>query len=116
LFKPDGAIAIGSAGHPAPYRNGHEIQLPPGLPLGITRDVNWEDTSVDLQVGDRILWLSDGVIEARNSKRDLLGFQRAQELASGSASEIAGAAQKFGQEDDITVVSIRRQPQPAYVA
>ena len=55
-------------------------------------------------------------IEARNGVRDLLGFERARELAMLSAPEIAQAAQQFGQEDDITVVSVTRVPVPAYVA
>jgi serine phosphatase RsbU (regulator of sigma subunit) len=71
---------------------------------------------IDLDPNDRILWISDGVVEARNGKRDLLGFERVQELATRSASEIARAAQQFGQDDDITVLSITRQPMPAYVA
>jgi hypothetical protein len=71
---------------------------------------------VELEPGDRVLWVSDGVIEARNGKRDLLGFERVQELAGRSAAEIVRAAQQFGQEDDITVVSVTRQPVAVYVA
>jgi hypothetical protein len=37
-------------------------------------------------------------------------------LAAKSASEIVRAAQQFGQEDDITVVSVTRQPVAVYVA
>ncbi len=99
-----------------PYRNGQEIETPPALPLGIDADAHWTEAHVDLEPGDRVVWISDGVVEARNSKRDLLGFQRAKELATLSVSEIARAAQQFGQEDDITVVSITRQPVAAYVA
>jgi phosphoserine phosphatase RsbU/P len=60
------------------------------------------------------VWISDGVLEARDNKRTLLGFERVQELASRRASEIVRAAQQFGQEDDITVVSITRQLVPVY--
>lgn len=116
LFGPDGRLTITNAGHLAPYRNGREIQTPPGLPLGIVRDASWEETRVEVQPNDRILWISDGVVEARNGKRDLLGFERAQELAAESASDIAKAAQQFGQDDDITVVSVTRLAVPDYVA
>jgi serine phosphatase RsbU (regulator of sigma subunit) len=116
LFASDGSLTIANAGHLAPYRNGREIETAPGLPLGVVREANWEETRIELQPNDRILWISDGVIEARNGKHDLLGFERAQELATRSASEIAQVAQQFGQEDDITVVSITRQTVPAYVA
>jgi sigma-B regulation protein RsbU (phosphoserine phosphatase) len=115
LFAADGSLTIASAGHLAPYRNGEEVATPPGLPLGIDADAHWTELRIELEPGDHVLWVSDGVVEARNGKRDLLGFQRAQELASRSASEIAQAAQQFGQEDDITVVSITRVPAPVSV-
>ncbi|MFL6450062.1 MAG: PP2C family protein-serine/threonine phosphatase [Bryobacteraceae bacterium] len=116
LFTPDGTLTIANAGHLAPYRNGREIETPPGLPLGVAPDASWEETRMELQPNDRIVWISDGVVEARNGKRDLLGFERAQELATQTASEIARAAQQFGQDDDITVLSVTRQPVAAYVA
>jgi Stage II sporulation protein E (SpoIIE) len=109
LFAPDGTVTLANAGHFAPYRNGEEVATPPGLPLGLTPEAEWEETQIKLQPGDRLLWVSDGVIEARNGKQGLLGFQRTQELAGQPASEIARAAQAFGQEDDITVLSITRQ-------
>jgi sigma-B regulation protein RsbU (phosphoserine phosphatase) len=108
LFASNGTLAIGNAGHLPPYRNGKEIETPPALPLGIDAHAHWPELHIELEPGDRVLWVSDGVVEARNRKHDLLGFQRAQELATRSASEIARAAQQFGQEDDITVVSITR--------
>jgi stage II sporulation SpoE-like protein len=116
LFTADGRLTIANAGHLAPYRNGVEIETPPALPLGIDADARWTEMHLEVEPGDRVLWVSDGVIEARNGKRDLLGFERAQALAMRSPSEIARAAQQFGQEDDITVVSITRQPVPVYVA
>jgi hypothetical protein len=115
-FDADGTLTIANAGHLAPYRNGTEIATPPGLPLGVDADAQWTEMFVELEPGDRLLWISDGVIEARNGKRDLLGFERAQELAGRSTTEIVRAAQQFGQEDDITVVSITRQPVAVYVA
>jgi hypothetical protein len=116
LFSPDGTLDIANAGHLAPYRNGAEIQTLPGLPLGVVRDTNWDKTRITLEPGDRMVWMSDGVLEARDKKRALLGFESAQELASRPASEIARTAQEFGQEDDITVVSITRQKADVYVA
>jgi len=52
------------------------------------------------------VFLSDGVVEARNATGELLGFDRARELSYRPASEIARAAERWGQEDDITVISI----------
>ena len=41
---------------------------------------------------------------------DLFGFERVHELlhAATTAAELASAAQSFGQEDDISVISITR--------
>jgi hypothetical protein len=40
----------------------------------------------------------------------LFGFERVQELVrkAHSAAEVAAAAQRFGQEDDISVISVTR--------
>lgn len=49
-------------------------------------------------------------MEARNAARELFGFERVQRLAQDrkSGEQILEAAYAFGQEDDITVLSIRR--------
>jgi serine phosphatase RsbU (regulator of sigma subunit) len=116
LFGAEGSVTIANAGQLGPYRNGEEIAIEPALPLGIDGGAHWTDLGIELEPGDRLLWVSDGVVEARNGKLDLLGFGRTQELATRPAAEIARAAQQFGQEDDITVVSITRQPVAVHVA
>ena len=61
---------------------------------------------------DRLVLLSDGVAEATNVKGELFGFERVLELVRWrpSATQIAEAAQAFGQEDDISVISVTRVP------
>jgi len=61
-----------------------------------------------LEPGDRLTFVSDGVVEATNEKRELFGFARTQQISNQPATAIAETAQKFGQEDDITVVSVVR--------
>ncbi len=102
----DGSVRIANAGHPAPYRNGKELQLPGALPLGVLGDVCFEVAEFTLTPGDGLTFLSDGVIEARDKAGRLLGFDQAQELSRRPAIEIAEAAGEFGQLDDITVVTI----------
>jgi sigma-B regulation protein RsbU (phosphoserine phosphatase) len=60
--------------------------------------------------GDALTFLSDGVVEARNAAGELFGFDRAQEISKQSAAQIAEAAARFGQEDDITVLTIALAP------
>ncbi len=108
--EPDGSCLIANAGHLAPYRNGQEIPLPPGLPLGVVADAEYCSISLQFHPGDFLTLLSDGVVEARNPEGELFGFERTQEVSGKSAEEIARAAQKFGQEDDITVLTLQYAP------
>ena len=50
--------------------------------------------------------MSDGVPEARNHKRELYGFDRLPALTLLPAEDIAATAVRFGQEDDITVLTL----------
>jgi hypothetical protein len=104
----DGTMTLANAGHLAPYRNGKEIELEPGLPLGIAAGVSYSETTLPFHIGDRLTLMTDGVVEARNTKGELLGFERTLELSSLPASAIADAAQAFGQEVDITVLTLTR--------
>ncbi len=109
-IQPDGSVVFSNAGHLAPYRNGDEVPIESGLPLGITSDAEYTETAIQLDPQDSLTLLSDGVLEARNASGELLGFDRTRALSESSASEIARAAQQFGQEDDITVLTLRFAP------
>jgi hypothetical protein len=112
-FSADGEVVIASAGHPPPFLNSQEIVLPGGLPLGVVSNVVYEETRIYLHPGDRLLMMSDGVSEARKSNGELFGFDRVRNLSGQSAFFIADAAKEFGQEDDITVLTVRRLAQAA---
>ncbi len=107
-FGKDGELTISSAGHPFPYLNSQEIALPGGLPLGAIPEVRYDEVRLYLHPGDRLLLLSDGVVEARKMTGELFGFDRVHNLSNQSAFYIADAAKEFGQEDDITVLTVRR--------
>ena len=63
-----------------------------------------------------MLMMSDGVVEARQGSGELFGFDRVHNLSNQSAFYIADAAKAFGQEDDITVLTIRRRRAKAMAA
>ena len=107
-FGADGALVLSSAGHLPPYLNSQEIPLPGTLPLGALADATYEEVRLYLHPGDRLLLMSDGVVEARQPSGELFGFDRVYNLSNQSAFYIADAAKEFGQEDDITVLTIRR--------
>ena len=99
---------MANAGHLSPYRRGEEIKLESGLPLGLTSDAEYAETVLELAPGDTLTMLSDGVVEAMNPQHQLFGFERTQAISTQSARTIAAAAQEFGQEDDITVLTLKR--------
>lgn len=102
----NGIATIASAGHPAPYRNGEEILLSGGFPLGLIAGANYAETTLTLAPGDTLTFLTDGVVEARNAAGELFGFERTAAISTQSAGNIAAAAQAFGQDDDITVLTV----------
>jgi hypothetical protein len=115
-LRADGSGTLASAGHPSPYLNGRELEVPGALPLGVAPGQHYESCELQLEPGSHIAFYSDGVIEAQNGRGELLGFERARSLSNLSAKEIADAASAFGQEDDITVVVIKRGAALASVA
>ena len=110
LIGADGTLTVANAGHLAPYLNGKELSVIPGLPLGIADEAEYSEISCQLGLGNRLTFISDGVVEARDAKGELLGFERMTALTSRAAAEIAEAAQRWGQEDDITVLTVARAP------
>ena len=109
-LSPDGSAAVANAGHIPPYCNGREIALPSSLPLGLVADIAYAETLPHLDPGDTLTLLSDGVVEARNPHGELYGFDRTQAISTQSAQSIAHSAQTFGQEDDITVLTLTLAP------
>jgi hypothetical protein len=104
----DGWVTIANAGHLSPYLDGHEVELPGALPLGVISGGNYETIQFYLAHGSRLTFYSDGVVEAQNSQGELFGFERAKAISTEPAAAIVEAAKLFGQEDDITVVAIAR--------
>jgi serine phosphatase RsbU (regulator of sigma subunit) len=81
----------------------------PGLPLGLLGEVSYAETRYQLAVGDRLTFVSDGVVEATSPGGELYGFERTRAISNQPANAIAEAAAQFGQEDDITVVTLTRE-------
>jgi phosphoserine phosphatase RsbU/P len=105
-FYPDGRIVLANAGHISPYVDGRELQLDNGLPLGISANATYSET--EMQTDGAVTFISDGVVEVTNARRELFGFDRTQAISHQSANSIAEAAQRWGQEDDITVLTVMR--------
>lgn len=118
LVDEDGKATLANAGHLPPYLNGTEINIEGSLPLGMIAEAEFATMDFRVNLGDRLVLISDGIVEAQNERGDLFGFDGMRGLLSKqvSTAEIAGAAQAFGQQDDISVLSIVRVPAAAVVA
>ncbi|MGB8030728.1 MAG: SpoIIE family protein phosphatase [Terracidiphilus sp.] len=112
-FGSNGEMVIANAGHLPPYLNSQEITLAGSLPLGVLGEISYEESRFFLHPGDRVLLLSDGVVEARHTNGELFGFDRVRMFSQESAEYLAEAAKSFGQQDDITVLTVRREVESA---
>jgi sigma-B regulation protein RsbU (phosphoserine phosphatase) len=75
-FDANGMI-VANAGHVAPYRNGAEVEMDSGLPLGVVASgVVHAETSLPFRPRDRVMLVSDGVVGAAKAKGGLFGLGR----------------------------------------
>ncbi len=109
-LERSGAFTVANAGHISPFlasqRASRELETSPALPLGLAPEQTYENTLGQLPPGHRLVLMSDGIPEARAKDGTLYGFDRLTHLTQLSAEDIAEAAQRFGQEDDITVLTL----------
>jgi serine phosphatase RsbU (regulator of sigma subunit) len=109
-LDPDGTVTFANAGHLPPYLNGQQHELDASLPLGLISYSDYTEMSMTLQPGDQLSVYSDGLLEATSPTGELFGFDRMNALFANrpTAQEAMKAAIEFGQEDDITVLTITR--------
>ena len=108
----NGEVILANAGHMPPYLNGEPVAMEGALPLGMTEAAEFSVVHFHLKAGDKLVLLSDGIVEATDANGQLFGFDRVHALlrSATTAAAIADAAQSFGQEDDISVICVTRTP------
>jgi hypothetical protein len=104
----DGNATLANAGHLPPYLNGQPVEMEGALPLGVIEDAEFSVMRFKVNEQDRLVLMSDGIAEAADANGQLFGFERVNALmrTASSAGEVASAAQTFGQDDDISVISV----------
>ena len=100
---------------------GHAYLVAPrgdAIPLGIMEDSLSQDTHVQLSSGDRVVFYTDGVVEAMNRQGQMYGFERLINMVKECAclpsmdviDRIVGDVRIFRggepQQDDITLIVI----------
>lgn len=125
VFDPHAkTLTYCNAGHPAPwlFRGEKIIELTAGgLVIGVMPDESYESETLQLQPGDVITMVTDGVTEAMNFEGVAYGFDRLRESilryidldAQHLAKQILWDVRRFAglaeQSDDITIVVIKVQ-------
>ncbi len=118
-----GRLIFANAGHNPPYcldRSGVTDLWARGMPLGLMSGMGYEENETVLMPEDGVLFYSDGLIEAHNPQREMLGSSRLRDLM---ANKVPGAArltakvieelerftgEDWEQEDDLTLVALQR--------
>jgi hypothetical protein len=105
-----GDVILANAGHLPPYLNGSPLPMEGALPLGLAPDAEFSVMHFHLDPDDKLILLSDGIAEATDPDGKLVGFDRVQQLLQDhiSLTALADAAQRFGQQDDISLISLTR--------
>jgi serine phosphatase RsbU (regulator of sigma subunit)/predicted ester cyclase len=127
LDPKSASLTYANAGHDLPYlhRNGDAEELRArGMPLGIMPGMSYEEREVSLSEGNCVLFYSDGLVEAHNPKGEMFGFPRLRELVAKHGEErslgnflleelYSFVGESWEQEDDITLLTLRRSATPS---
>ena len=132
------SLTYSIAGHTPPllYRKQEdqlmELKVEKGLPLGIVEDPQYEEVTIFIQPGDRLLLFTDGIVEAFNQYKVPYGEERLGQLLRSSIdispddllTRIVDDLQDFVHrpldveplEDDVTLVAVDFKPVTAPVS
>jgi serine phosphatase RsbU (regulator of sigma subunit)/predicted ester cyclase len=124
ILDPEGGrFSYANAGHNLPCRrlNGQAEELRArGMPLGLMPGMGYEEKEATLDIGESVLFYSDGLVEAHDPRGEMFGFQRLRKLVAEHDAEEGSlvnflmeelrsfTGEGWEQEDDITLVTLRR--------
>jgi sigma-B regulation protein RsbU (phosphoserine phosphatase) len=125
LNSQDKSVSLCSAGQTQPVhlsaKNGQAALIETEgdtFPLGILDDANYEETRLQLETGDKVIFYTDGIVEAMNEQEEMFGFDRLLGIVQKSKSttadallqEISASVKDFAgnapQHDDLTVIVV----------
>ena len=117
LHIPSGHLSFCNAGHLPPLAVSREhqvrtIKMAHNIPLGFEGDFNYAEDSCMLGDNEMLVLYSDGVTEARNAEKKMLGDQRWMEMVAQGGDLLEAVRQYIGeaeQSDDITLMTIYKK-------
>jgi sigma-B regulation protein RsbU (phosphoserine phosphatase) len=98
-------LTCSSAGHchPRIFRakasNVEKLDVKGGLPLGVSSDGGFDQTSISFDKDDVLLFYTDGLTEALSKSKDMYGEGRLEEVLNRSSMEAASQIKNFLLED-----------------
>lgn len=122
-----GVFSYVNAGHP-PFLVARDkgpstpVDSPSGTVAGVFDDTAYEEGELKLAPGDRILFYTDGITEARGPDRNLYGTERLSTLLNGSREvnaaecvdilfkDVLSFMEGAPQSDDITILAVTFRP------
>jgi len=125
ILEPQSAsLSFANAGHDLPYlhRNCDAEELKArGMPLGLMPGMGYEEKEIELDAGEGVLFYTDGLVEAHEPRGEMFGFPRLRRLIAEHGEERAlgdflleqlysFVGEGWEQEDDITLITLRRSP------
>jgi serine phosphatase RsbU (regulator of sigma subunit)/predicted ester cyclase len=123
LDPESGRLLYANAGHDLPYlwhRDDARELRARGMPLGLMPGMSYEEKEVVLGAGEGVFFYSDGLVEAHDPRGEMFGFPRLRSLVAEHGDEersleealleelYSFVGEGWEQEDDITLVSLRR--------
>jgi steroid delta-isomerase-like uncharacterized protein len=126
LDTKNGSLSYANAGHDLPYlRHGGDAEelRARGMPLGLMPEMSYEEKEAVLGEGDSVLFYSDGLVEAHDPNYEMFGFPRLRVLISEHGKQrslvdslleelYSFVGEGWEQEDDITLLTLRRSSAP----
>ncbi len=122
LDPVEGRLQVANAGHNLPYLrtdDGVVEVRAKGMPLGLMPGARYVEELAEVAPGNYVLFSSDGLVEAHNPAREMLGFPRVREVVASQRegdrliaallselSEFTGP--DWEPEDDVTLVTLQR--------
>jgi serine phosphatase RsbU (regulator of sigma subunit) len=88
------------------------------FPLGILEEADYKETRLQLAPGDKVVFYTDGIVEAMNKEQEIFGFERLQKVVEATQSmnaeavlkEIMEKVNRFvgnaPQHDDLTAIVV----------
>ena len=121
LHIPTGKLLYCNAGHCKPLKvtgDGLQVtglEIEPNIPLGFDGKFRFKEQGFLLGEGESIVLYTDGITEARNAKREMLGMNKWCSIVETQKSKVESLladVKKFigkaEQADDITLMTIRK--------